>query len=235
MKTNNMRLDYFVSQATGLSRKQAGRLIRQGNIKVNGLACRQAATRINADTDIRLQDQPLVLPGERYLMLHKPAGLVCTRLEADEPSVLSLIDTAQLPGLQIVGRLDKDTTGLLLLTTDGQWLHRIISPRRQCPKVYHATLAEAANEQALKQLREGVLLRGENKPCRATRVEKIAEHDIALTLTEGRYHQVKRMLAAVGNRVVHLHRYSIGTLTLDASLQAGEYRHLTDEEIRQFS
>ncbi|SFL86352.1 pseudouridine synthase [Marinobacter zhejiangensis] len=226
-----MRLDFFIANASGLSRKEAKRALGAGEIEVDGEVCRKGAYKLQSGQQVTLQGQPLALPGERYLMLHKPAGVVCSTEDGDHLSVLSLIPADQRRGLVIVGRLDLDTTGLLLLTTDGQWSHRVTSPRHQCPKTYRVSLAEPLAEDAVVLLTEGVMLRNDSKPAVAADVSLVDELTIDLTITEGRYHQVKRMIAAVGNRVTGLHRLKVGGIMLDPALAAGEYRQLTAEEI----
>ncbi|HBL86687.1 MAG TPA: 16S rRNA pseudouridine(516) synthase, partial [Alcanivorax sp.] len=179
---------------------------------------------------VRLDGAVLTLPGERYLMLHKPAGRVCA-LEDALPTVIDLIPAEQRRGLRIVGRLDRDTTGLLLLTTDGQWAHRLMSPRHHCAKRYRVTTAEPLDDTQLTRLRDGVVLHDDPAPTRPAEARALSDTELLLTISEGRYHQVKRMLAAVGNRVVALHREAVGHIELDPDLPAGAWRPLTDAEI----
>jgi 16S rRNA pseudouridine516 synthase len=136
--------------------------------------------------------------------------------------------------LHIAGRLDLDATGLVLISDDGDWTHRVTSPRHEFPKTYRATLAEPLSETGAVQLTRGVLLRNEKRRCRPAVIERITETEIRITVTEGRYHQVKRMFAAAGNRVSALHRERIGTVALDTGLRAGESRALTEEEVDSF-
>ena len=227
----NMRLDYFVANATTLSRRDAKKAISAGRIRVDGQTCRKPASPVAAGTRVSLDDQWLSLPGERYLMLYKPAGVVSATTDSQQPTVLDLLPADVRHGLHIAGRLDADTTGLLLLTTDGQWSHRITSPRVKCPKTYRVTLADPIDDLAITQLQQGVLLHGESRPTRPANVHLLSAREIDLTLSEGRYHQVKRMLAAVGNHVTGLHRWRVGTLVLDDSLATGHYRELTAEEV----
>ena len=137
----------------------------------------------------------------------------------------------QRRGLRIVGRLDRDTTGLLLLTTDGQWAHRLMSPRHHCAKRYRVTTAEPLDDTQLTRLRDGVVLHDDPAPTRPAEARALSDTELLLTISEGRYHQVKRMLAAVGNRVVALHREAVGHIELDPDLPAGAWRPLTDAEI----
>lgn len=230
-----MRLDKFISAATGLSRREAERVVRQGDIEVEGVGCKKTATQVTAEMNVLWQGRRLSLIGNRYLMLHKPAGVVSSNDDPAHPSVFSLIDEPRVDKMHCVGRLDVDTTGLLLITDDGQWSHRITSPKRKCSKTYRATLADPVSENAADLFANGVMLRGEETATQPAVLEVLSETDVRLTITEGRYHQVKRMFAATGNKVVSLHRESVGALQLDESLQPGEYRSLTEDEIALFS
>jgi len=173
-----------------------------------------------------------------YVMLHKPAGYECSRRPSAWPGVHTLLPVPlrQRPGgaaagVQPVGRLDQDTTGLLLLSDDGTFIHRLSSPRHHVPKVYVATCRHPVDDAQRRRLLDGVVLKDDPKPVRAAAVERVDSHRILLTLTEGRYHQVKRMLAAVGNRVDALHRSSIGPLVLPPDLLPGQWRWLTPDEV----
>lgn len=226
-----MRLDQFIASTTPLSRKEAKRAIGQGRVMVNGEACRQASTHIGTNDSVTLDDAPLALPGERYLMLNKPQGVVSATTDSDHPTALDLLPTNLRHNLHIAGRLDADTTGLLLLTSDGQWSHRVTSPRVKCPKTYRVTLSDPITEAALQQLRTGMELRNDPRPTKPAKAIRVGEYEIELTISEGRYHQVKRMLAATGNRVEALHRISIGAIELDSNLTPGAFRELTEAEI----
>jgi len=233
--TGPARLDFFVAHAAGLSRKHAKALIRDGAVTVTGedgvlRAGLKANSSVAPGECVRLDGQALTLPGQRYLMLHKPAGRVCA-LEDALPTVMDLIPADQRRDLRIVGRLDRDTTGLLLLTTDGQWAHRLMSPRHHCAKRYRVTTAEPLDETQLIRLREGVVLHDDPAPTRPAEARAMSDTELLLTIREGRYHQVKRMLAAVGNRVIALHREAVGDIELDPGLPAGAWRPLTDAEI----
>ncbi|MCG7198187.1 16S rRNA pseudouridine(516) synthase RsuA [Marinobacter pelagius] len=226
-----MRLDQFVANCTGLSRKEAKRAIGGGAVTVEGTACKTANRRISDDARVALNGTPLTLPGERYLMMNKPRGVVSATRDSDHPTALDLLPAELARDLHIAGRLDLDTTGLLLLTTDGQWSHRITSPRTDCPKTYRVNLGEGLTDAAEQALKAGVLLRNEDTRTRPAVVRRMDDRVIELTISEGRYHQVKRMLAAVGNHVVALHRVQVGDITLDPKLAPGEYRALTGQEI----
>jgi 16S rRNA pseudouridine516 synthase len=169
-----------------------------------------------------------------YLMLNKPAGTECSQKPSTYPSIYTLLPTplrmrpqkGAVQGVQAVGRLDQDTTGLLLLTDDGKFIHRMSSPRHHVPKVYEVTVKHALDANQISKLLAGVVLDDDPKPVRAAACEQTDSHHLRLTLTEGKYHQVKRMLAAVGNRVEGLHRSSIGGLQLPADMAPGQWRWL---------
>ncbi len=229
-----MRLDKFICDCTGLTRSQVGKLIRQQLVTINGEVCRQSAQHISDDDVIELDGERLALIGPRYLMLHKPAGYICSTDDPDHNTVFVLLDEPNLEKLHTVGRLDLDTTGLLLITDDGQWSHKITSPKHECAKTYRAWLAEPVDDSAIAMFADGVMLRGEKHPTKPAELEIVTPHECLLTIHEGRYHQVKRMFAAIGNKVEKLHRERIGALILDDSLAEGEYRELTADEVASF-
>lgn len=228
-----MRLDKYLANATALTRSQARRVIRHGRVLVNGEVVRDFGASVPETANITLDGRAIGAPGPRYLMLNKPAGVVSVTEHEQHPTVLDLLDIENLSGLHAAGRLDLETTGLVLITDDGDWSHRITSRRTLCPKVYRVWLDQPLDEAAAERLRNGVMLHNDERPTLPAEVERITATEIRLTLTEGRYHQVKRMLAAVGNHVVRLHRESIGAITLDAALEPGEWRYLTQDEINR--
>lgn len=170
------------------------------------------------------------LAGALYLMMHKPCGLLSATRDARHATVLSLLPEGLAARVHLVGRLDKDTSGLLLLTDDGDWSHRISSPARHCAKTYLATLAEPLQPAAEACFAAGIQLRGEARLTRPALLERLSPTLARVTLGEGRYHQVRRMFAALGNRVVTLHRERIGGLSLDPTLAPGQWRELDDTE-----
>lgn len=230
-----MRLDKFIGQATDLTRRQIHILIKQGVVKVNNEIVSSAAMHLDANDHVALENAILIAPQTRYLMLHKPTGYVCANTDSEHPTVLDLLDISRKATLQIVGRLDIDTTGLVLLTDDGQWNHRLTSPRSHCAKTYHLTTAEPIQPTTMHLFAEGVQLHGEKKPTLPSQLEMLGPCEARLTLNEGKYHQVKRMFAATGNRVITLHRERIGQIHLDPELSAGQCRALTPEEIASVS
>ena len=229
-----MRLDKFLCHATGLSRSRAQGVIRGGQVQVDGELVRNPAHAIGADAQVSFRDAPVALSGKRYFMLNKPQQVVCAAEDAQHRTVLDLMPDELPRGLHVAGRLDADTTGLVLISDDGDWTHRISSPKRDCTKVYRVSLAEPLGEDVATRFAEGILLRNEDKPTRPAQLQVLSPTEVLLSLHEGRYHQVKRMFAAVGNRVIALHRQQIGALQLDPALAAGEYRALSDDEVALF-
>jgi 16S rRNA pseudouridine516 synthase len=185
--------------------------------------------------------QGVVWPYHRqaYLMLHKPAGTECSQRPSTWPSIYTLLPAplrqrpqkSAVQGVQAVGRLDQDTTGLLILTDDGPLIHRMTSPRHHVPKVYEVGTADPMDASVVSRLLQGVVLHDDPRPVRAAACELMAPRHLRLTLTEGKYHQVKRMLAATGHEVVQLHRSQIGALHLPADLAPGQWRWLTPAEL----
>lgn len=225
------RLDKLFSALTGLPRSQARKAIAAGEATVAGEPLLDPAAKVADDAELAWNGEPLGTNRPRYVMLHKPAGTVCSNTDDGHLSILALVDLPRREKLHAAGRLDQDATGLVLLTDDGQWSHQITSPRKELGKRYRVTLAEPLAPEAEARLSEGILLRGEEKPTRPAELERLDPTTVRLTIHEGKYHQVKRMFAALGNRVTALHRESIGKIELDAALAPGEWRELTQEEV----
>lgn len=230
-----VRLDYLLSQATDLSRKQAKVEIRKKRVGLAGEIVRDPSMLVDNDTVVEWRGESLGLPAPLYLLMHKPAGLVCARRDERQPTVMDLLPEDLAERLHLVGRLDKDTTGLLLLTDDGEWSHRLTSPRHACAKVYLAELAEDLCEDAEQRFAEGLSLRGEARPTLPAVLERLAPRRARVTVTQGMYHQVRRMFAALNNRVTVLHRQGIGALKLDPALRAGQWRKLRPAELEAIS
>ena len=234
-----MRLDKFLSKATELSRKDCKKILHAGEVTVNGEVAKDSSLHIDeVGDDIEWAGEPLsVAMGNRYLLLYKPEGFECTLKPKEWPIVTDLIDVPQLGSLRIAGRLDVDTTGALLLSDDGGFLHRVTSPKHHVAKVYELTLAEPMTEAqqafAIQELAKGIMLEDEYDKTKPAELSFSDATHAKLVLTEGKYHQVKRMMGYFGNKVIELHRASIGNITL-AGLEKGESRFLTAEEIDQF-
>lgn len=226
-----MRLDKFITECTELTRSQAKRALILGEVQVNGSLQRDASYKVQPADEVFWQEQRLRLRGQRYIMLHKPEGYICSTVGEVHESVLALLQVDKRQSLHIAGRLDVDTTGLVLITDDGQWSHRVTSPKRLCEKRYQVQLADPLSGDEVAHFAAGIQLHNEDKPCLPARLEVLGTHQAQLWLQEGKYHQVKRMFAALGNRVVALHRDQIGAIRLDPALAPGQWRYLTVEEI----
>lgn len=226
-----MRLDKYLAQATGFSRKEVKRMLHAEEVRVNGEIEKSPARKVEDADQVILDGYEIETPADRYLMLNKPEGYVCSNDDGTHPSVLGLVELPRADQLTIAGRLDVDTTGLVLLSDDGQWCHRITSPRHKLGKTYAVTCADPIPEKAIAQFEKGVMLQGEKLATKPARLELLDSHHGRITLFEGRYHQVKRMFAALGNRVVELHREAIGPIQLDDALFPGEYRALSAAEV----
>ena len=228
-----MRLAQLLfSQGFG-SRRACQTLIANDSVRLGGSVLRDPDEELAIDgLVLEVDGQPWPVHAKAVLMLNKPAGFECSRLPQRHPPVLSLLpQPLRERGVQPVGRLDQDTTGLLLLTDDGALSHRLTSPRHHVTKVYEVGTRDAVDDVLVARLLEGVLLRDDATPARAAACERTGERALRLTLTEGRYHQVKRMLAAAGHRVQTLHRSAIGTLRLPDALAPGQWRWLIADEL----
>ena len=238
--------DILYSQGFGTRRVCAG-LIQQGLVQVcqsketfSHVLYTQSAIDLVAN-GLRFKVQGVDWPyhEKAYVMLHKPAGTECSQKPSTYPSIYTLLPSplrlrpqkGAVQGVQAVGRLDQDTTGLLLLTDDGKFIHRMSSPRHHVPKVYEVRVKHPLDGSQVQQLLEGVVLDDDPKPVRAAACEAVSSHHLRLTLTEGKYHQVKRMLAAVSNRVEGLHRSQIGGLKLPEDLLPGQWRWLGEADL----
>ncbi|WP_101775327.1 16S rRNA pseudouridine(516) synthase RsuA [Pasteurella oralis] len=231
-----MRLDKFLAENTGLTRSQANKALKQSAVTVNGKIEKSGALKVNSEDQIYFDGERLSwVEAGQYIMLYKPQGYVCSHDDGDYATIYQLIDYPLASKLHSAGRLDVDTTGLVLLTDDGQWSHRITSPKYHCEKTYLVTLADPVESHYQQACAEGILLRGEKLLTKPAKLEIIDDYNVNLTISEGRYHQVKRMFAALGNKVVALHRWKIGDVELDENLAEGEYRSLTACEISCFN
>lgn len=228
----SMRLDKFLLKSTELSRDQALELILTAQVYVNGEPVTEPGCQVHENNHIELAGQQLVARPSRYLMLHKPANMVCSNVDETYPSVFNLLDIDRPFDLHIAGRLDADTTGLVLATDDGRWSFNIITPHKHCEKVYRVRLRDPLAADVTERFAQGVQLQGEKGLTRPARLEQISAQDVLLTITEGKYHQVKRMFAAVGNRVVQLHRQQVGAISLD--IEPGQWRYLNTAEVAAF-
>ena len=227
-----MRLDKFLSQQLGVSRALVLRELRNKRVTVDGEIVKTGSMKISPEQRVEFDGNVLdQITGPRYFMLNKPQGYVCSTDDPDHPTVLYFLEEPVAYKLHAAGRLDIDTTGLVLMTDDGQWSHRITSPRHQCEKTYLVTLENPLADDTAAQFEAGVQLHNEDSLTKPAQLEQVDERVVRLTISEGRYHQVKRMFAAVGNHVVALHRERIGGIVMDEDLEPGQYRPLTEQEI----
>lgn len=233
-----MRLDKFICKSTELTRNEAKKLLKLGEVKVNGEMAKNPAMQVHENNTITVDGRPLTARTSRYFMLHKVPDTICSNVDEVYPSVLHFIEVDKAFDLHIAGRLDADTTGLVLITDDGRWSHNVISPKKHCQKVYRVWLRDEIDHDKLPALIEhfkaGIQLQGEASLTRPAILEHVEDNEVLLTITEGKYHQVKRMFAAVGNKVIALHREQIGNIKL-ADLAVGDWRELTEEEVSEFS
>lgn len=226
-----MRLDRFICKHTEHSHQTARRLVAAGRVRVNGHVQTDPRHPVSAFCTIHLDERLLQQQQAHYLMLHKPAGYLSATSDPEHPTVLELLPQALRSNLHIAGRLDRATTGLLLLTNDGLWSRRITAPEQKIPKVYLVTTAEPISVEAEARFTQGIRLAREGVTTSAAQLERLSACRCRLTIYEGRHHQVKRMFAAIGNEVTALHRESMGRIRLDPDLPPGGYRILSQDEI----
>ncbi len=226
-----MRLDKFLCDTAGLTRTEAKNAVKKGQIAVNGQVQKTADFKVKETTDtVTFQGKPLSYAAFHYYMLHKPAGVITATEDKKESTVMDILREEKVKNLFPVGRLDKDTEGLLLITDDGELAHNLLSPKKHVDKEYLVKVRDSISEEDCRKLSEGVDI-GDEKPTAPAKVERVAEKEILLTIREGRFHQVKRMLQAVGNEVLYLKRLSMGSLRLPEDLEKGAYRPLSEEEL----
>ncbi len=230
-----MRLDKYLCETGFGTRSQVKELLKKGQVMVNGEVVKKPELKINETTDqILCQGKKASYQKNIYLMLHKPAGVVSATEDNREKTVLDLVRPEDRKnGLFPVGRLDKDTEGLLLLTDDGELAHRLLSPKKHVDKTYYAKIDGQVTEEHVKQFREGLDIGDEKKtlPAVLTILLSSPVSEIEVTIHEGRFHQIKRMFEAVGCKVTYLKRLSMGSLVLDETLPPEEYRPLTEAEL----
>lgn len=228
-----MRLDKYLCDALGATRKEATKIIKSGEVTVNEAVQKSGSCKVSDGCVVEWQGREIQKPGPRYIMLFKPEGFVCSHEDGFNHTAFVLLDEVKMEDLHFAGRLDVDTTGLVLITDDGKWSHRITSPKHKCEKTYRVWLADPIEADYIEKFAQGIELRNEKQATLPATLEIVDEDEkeVLLTITEGKYHQVKRMFAALGNKVEHLHRERIGHILLDEALEPGEYRYLTQDEI----
>ncbi|MHA3054723.1 16S rRNA pseudouridine(516) synthase [Acinetobacter sp. ANC 4633] len=220
------------SQGFG-SRKQCQSLIKQGMVKIAGEVCDQPKMQIDPQNlQFQVGQQHALYREQVYIALNKPQGYECSHQAQYHFSVFELFpEYLRERGIQTVGRLDQDTTGLILLTDDGKFLQALTHPKKHVDKEYWLTTADPITSEQIQQLEQGVELRNEKGIFQATQLQQTSEHELRMTIHQGVYHQVKRMLAAVGNKVTELHRHRVGQFALPEELKHGEWIYLTPEQV----
>lgn len=231
-----MRLDKYLAEMGVGTRQEVKKQIRQGKAAVNGTVVKAADTKIDETSDeVTICGRNISYVSYEYYMLNKPAGVVSATEDRRDTTVIDLIKEKKRKDLFPVGRLDKDTEGLLLITNDGDLAHRLLTPKKHVDKVYYAKIDGMVTEEDVKRFAEGINIGAEEeemtRPAKLDIMRSAEESEIRLTIHEGKFHQVKRMFLAVGKEVTYLKRERMGTLCLDENLKPGEYRLLTEEEI----
>ncbi|MCQ2492215.1 MAG: rRNA pseudouridine synthase [Lachnospiraceae bacterium] len=230
-----MRLDKLLSEMSVGTRSEVKQMIKKGRITVDGVVVKKPEMKVDPDhVEITAEGRSISYAKEEYIMLHKPAGVVSATKDAKDKTVLDLITDSKRKDLFPVGRLDKDTEGLLLLTSDGELAHQLLSPKKHVDKTYYAKIRGIVDEEDVKKFAEGLDIGEESLtlPAKLVILDSNEESKIEVTIQEGKFHQIKRMFHAVGKEVVYLKRLSMGSLVLDETLEIGAYRPLSEEEIR---
>ena len=227
-----MRLDKLLSECTALSRSQLRQIIKNGSVRVDGLVITSPEHKVCSDTArVELDGKPVSYEKFCYYMLNKPAGILSATDDKKQKTVIDLFPAElKKKNLFPVGRLDKDTTGLLIITNDGDFAHRVISPKSEIVKTYHAVTESTVDDADIEAFRQGIVL-GDGTKCLPAGLEKLPDGSCLVHVFEGKYHQVKRMLASRGKPVTALMRLSIGGLELDKGLLPGQFRQLSEKEL----
>ena len=230
------RLDKIIASQGKSSRSEVKKLIKEGRITVNGVIAKKGDIKVGQKDEISVDGELLIYKKNVYIMLNKPQGVISATEDRSQKTVLDLVPPElSRPGLFPAGRLDSDTTGFVLLTDDGAFAHRILSPKNHIMKTYHATLRDPLTDDDIEKFRAGLTL-GDGTACLEAHVRVLSEGDTTVAevkICEGKYHQVKRMFASIGNKVLLLRRVRMGALELDENLPEGECRELTADEVEK--
>jgi len=228
-----MRLDKYISKALGVTRKEAKRIIKNGEVEVNGEVIRKADFKVPEGAEVLVEGIKIEAKDKVYIMLNKPKGyLSTTERNRDYPSFLDLLPEYEHLKPFAAGRLDVDAEGFLLITNDGEFAHRITHPKWKVPKTYEVILESPLSDEDIEKLKNGKIVI-DDKPVQIEKIEILEPNKVLLTITEGRFHIVKRIFEALNNRVLNLKRIAIGNIKLDSELLEGYYRELTEEEVRE--
>lgn len=227
------RIDKILSSALKISRTDVKKLMKKQNVSVNGKHITDPNTKIDPSEDsINLNGQPVIYQEHVYIMMNKPKGVISASEDKSVPTVVDLVpEKLKKAGLFPAGRLDADTTGFVLITDDGDFAHRILSPKKHVEKTYIALLEKEISDSDIERFKNGIELR-DGTLCLESKLERLSDRYVSVVIHEGKYHQIKRMFAALGNRVIELHRVSIGSLSLDENLKEGECREITNDELK---
>ncbi|MBN2252352.1 MAG: rRNA pseudouridine synthase [Kosmotogaceae bacterium] len=229
-----MRLDAFLSKFAGFSRSQSRKMIKNRAVTVNGAVVNNSSAVVDEGDKIVVDGMTVEAFGKIYIALNKPADYVCSREKAEGKSVFDLVDTSFSAELSVAGRLDKDTTGLVLLSNDGKFIHEVISPRNLVEKEYLVETTNEITEEQVSALSCGVFI-GKDEFSKPVFLEVMDSSRLKIVLTEGRYHEVKRLVSAAGNNVKRLHRSRIGSYFLSSRLKPGEWDYLSDAEKKRIT
>ncbi|MEI3338904.1 MAG: pseudouridine synthase [Eubacterium sp.] len=233
---SRMRIDKFLSEMQIVSRSECKKMVKKGRIRVGEVVVKDAGQKMDPLTDtVYVDGKPVQYEKYQYFMLYKPAGCITATEDASQRTVMEYLPKDRRRGLAPVGRLDKDTEGLLLITDDGVLNHNLLAPGKHVDKTYYARIEGRVTQKEQEAFRAGLEI-GEKKPTAPAVLEILSsseESEIRVTITEGKFHQIKRMFGAVGMKVLYLKRLSMGTLLLDPDLKPGQWRPLTEQEITQ--
>ncbi|MBP5276243.1 MAG: rRNA pseudouridine synthase [Lachnospiraceae bacterium] len=230
---SSIRLDKYLADMGVGSRRDVKSILKAGRVKVNSVIVTEAEAKIDIDADnVELDGKRIGYEEYRYYMLNKPAGVISATKDKLSDTVIEILKGENTKDLFPVGRLDKDSEGLLIISNDGKFAHNVLSPAKHVDKTYFVRLDKKPNEEEISRIENGIDI-GDDKPCLPAKVEVISDDEAYITISEGRFHQVKRMFQAVGINVTYLKRISMGALKLDENLAPGEYKKLSKEEINE--
>jgi 16S rRNA pseudouridine516 synthase len=230
---SSIRLDKYLADMGVGSRRDVKSILKAGRVKVNSVTVTEAEAKIDTESDnVELDGKRIGYEEYRYYMLNKPAGVISATKDKLSDTVIEILKGENTKDLFPVGRLDKDSEGLLIISNDGKFAHNVLSPAKHVDKTYFVRLDKKPNEEEISRIENGIDI-GDDKPCLPAKVEVISDDEAYITISEGRFHQVKRMFQAVGINVTYLKRISMGALKLDENLAPGEYKKLSKEEINE--
>ena len=226
-----MRIDRYISKFEGLSRNYSRSLIKSGKVSVDGRVVRDPSLHVEENANVTLDGSRVIAFGMIYIMMNKPAGYVCSREESEGPTVFDLVQERFSYDLSVAGRLDRDSTGLTLLSNDGLFVHHVISPKKTIEEEYLVQTVKPVTPEQIEAMNGGLLI-GRGEFSKPVSVRTLGENSVEIILTEGRFHEVKRLMKASGNEVLTLHRSRIGGLSLPGSLKPGEWANIGEDALK---